>query len=377
MNMGQDRQMQMIGGNGGNQFRQYAGQNAGNLNGYNAVQNVGNQVIQNAVQNVRNQSADPKIILLSDFEDDFEHLPYTVETPTSSRYVSIFLTSPQIRMAHDSMNQVVRQGTIVEKNANNKRKFENQPKDNRVPQKLPFKKPDVTRGYTIGSNENKDYAGNLPYCNKQEEHAEHLNLILELLTKEELYAKFSECDFWLSKITKPMTKLTQKNVKFDWSEKTAAAFQLLKQKLCSASILVLPEDEAIKEENFGTEDPCGMIKKLKRRSDGTLCLNVRSWIPCRETDSIEKLMRQYWKEVVLSPRYSIGYKYSLPIHRLMVKVKEPSKLDMLRAYVIDLGKGWDRHLPLAEVGDAQLTGLEIVHETTEKIIQIKKQFQPA
>nr|GEX55816.1 hypothetical protein [Tanacetum cinerariifolium] len=43
MNMGQDRQMQMVGGNGGNQFRQYAGQNAENLNGYNAVQNVGNQ----------------------------------------------------------------------------------------------------------------------------------------------------------------------------------------------------------------------------------------------------------------------------------------------------------------------------------------------
>nr|GEX84868.1 ribonuclease H-like domain-containing protein [Tanacetum cinerariifolium] len=37
MNMGQDRQMQMIGGNSGNQFRQYAGQNAGNLNGYNEV----------------------------------------------------------------------------------------------------------------------------------------------------------------------------------------------------------------------------------------------------------------------------------------------------------------------------------------------------
>nr|GFC95428.1 hypothetical protein [Tanacetum cinerariifolium] len=40
MNMGQDRQIQMIGGNGGNQFRQYAGKNARNLNGYNAVQNV-------------------------------------------------------------------------------------------------------------------------------------------------------------------------------------------------------------------------------------------------------------------------------------------------------------------------------------------------
>nr|GFC47958.1 hypothetical protein [Tanacetum cinerariifolium] len=43
MNMGQDRQMQMVRGNSGNQFRQYAGQNVGNLNGYNDVQNVRNQ----------------------------------------------------------------------------------------------------------------------------------------------------------------------------------------------------------------------------------------------------------------------------------------------------------------------------------------------
>ncbi|GJT11414.1 hypothetical protein Tco_0858456 [Tanacetum coccineum] len=43
--------MQMVGGNGGNQFRQYTRQNVGNLNGYNAVQNFRNQVIQNAVQN--------------------------------------------------------------------------------------------------------------------------------------------------------------------------------------------------------------------------------------------------------------------------------------------------------------------------------------
>nr|GFC07838.1 hypothetical protein [Tanacetum cinerariifolium] len=57
MNIGQDRQMQMVGGNGGNQFRQYAGQNAWNLNGYNAVQNVGNQVDQNPrVQNIGNQN---------------------------------------------------------------------------------------------------------------------------------------------------------------------------------------------------------------------------------------------------------------------------------------------------------------------------------
>nr|GEY12420.1 hypothetical protein [Tanacetum cinerariifolium] len=54
MNMGQDSQMQMVGGNGRNQFRQYAGQNAGNPAGYNDV--IGNQVIQNAVQNPRVQN---------------------------------------------------------------------------------------------------------------------------------------------------------------------------------------------------------------------------------------------------------------------------------------------------------------------------------
>nr|GEV03446.1 hypothetical protein [Tanacetum cinerariifolium] len=43
MNMGQDRQMQMVGGNSENQFIQYAGQNVGNLNGYNAVENVKNE----------------------------------------------------------------------------------------------------------------------------------------------------------------------------------------------------------------------------------------------------------------------------------------------------------------------------------------------
>ncbi|GJR66238.1 putative reverse transcriptase domain-containing protein [Tanacetum coccineum] len=83
--------------------------------------------------------------------------------------------------------------------------------------------------------------------------------------------------------------------------------------------------------------------------------------------------------------------------------------DMLRACVIDFGNGWERLLPLiefsynnsyhisikaapfealygrkcrslvcwAEVGDAQLTGPEIIHETTEKIIQIKQRIQAA
>nr|GEV43962.1 putative reverse transcriptase domain-containing protein [Tanacetum cinerariifolium] len=129
----------------------------------------------------------------------------------------------------------------------------------------------------------------------EKEHEEHLRQILELLKKEELYAKFSKCEFWIPKvqflghvidsqgihvdpakiesvkdwaspkspmeihqflglagyyrrfiegflkIAKPMTKLTQKKVKFEWDDKQEAAFQLLKQKLCSAPILALPE----------------------------------------------------------------------------------------------------------------------------------------
>nr|GFC16941.1 hypothetical protein [Tanacetum cinerariifolium] len=45
----------------------------------------------------------------------------------------------------------------------------------------------------------------------------------------------------LSKIAKTMTKLTQKKIKFEWGDKQEAAFQLLKQKLCSVPILALPE----------------------------------------------------------------------------------------------------------------------------------------
>ncbi|GKA55498.1 putative reverse transcriptase domain-containing protein [Tanacetum coccineum] len=89
----------------------------------------------------------------------------------------------------------------------------------------------------------------LIYSKNKKEHEEHLKAILELLRKEELYAKFSKCEFWIpkrfiegfSKIAKPMTKFTQKKVAFEWGDKQEAAFQTLKNKLCSAPILALPQ----------------------------------------------------------------------------------------------------------------------------------------
>nr|GEU86532.1 putative reverse transcriptase domain-containing protein [Tanacetum cinerariifolium] len=130
----------------------------------------------------------------------------------------------------------------------------------------------------------------------QEEHEVHLKLVLELLRKEKLYVKFSKCEFWLqevhflghvvnqsgiysdpskieavknwkaptmpsevrsflglagyyrcfianfSKIDKPLTSLTQKNQKYEWGEKEEEAFQTLKNNLCDAPILSLPDE---------------------------------------------------------------------------------------------------------------------------------------
>ncbi|GJU70393.1 putative reverse transcriptase domain-containing protein [Tanacetum coccineum] len=135
----------------------------------------------------------------------------------------------------------------------------------------------------------------LIYSHNKEEHANHLRIILELLKKEKLYAKFSKCDFWIRivqflghlidsqglhvglteikavknwaspttptekrqflrlvgyyrrfikdflKIAKSLTELTQKNKKYIWAKDQESAFQLLKQKLCEAQILALLE----------------------------------------------------------------------------------------------------------------------------------------
>ncbi|GJR53129.1 putative reverse transcriptase domain-containing protein [Tanacetum coccineum] len=134
----------------------------------------------------------------------------------------------------------------------------------------------------------------LMYLKSKKEHEVHLRLVLELIKKEKLYAKFSKCEFRLqevhflshvvnqngihvdpskikaeknwkspttpseirsflglasyyrrfianfSKIAKPLTLLTQKNKKYEWSMEQEEAFQTLKNNLCDAPILSLP-----------------------------------------------------------------------------------------------------------------------------------------
>ncbi|GJT91365.1 putative reverse transcriptase domain-containing protein [Tanacetum coccineum] len=160
------------------------------------------------------------------------------------------------------------------------------------------------------------------------------------------------------------------------------------------------------------------------------------FLPMKETDSMEKLTRQYLKDVVSRHGVSVSIisdrdsKFTSHFWQSLNKALG-TQLDMsmayhpqtdgqsertiqtleemLRACLIDFGKGWDRHIPLvkfsynnsyhtsikaapfealygqkcrspicwAEVGDTQLTRPEIIHETTEKIIQIKKRIQVA
>ncbi|WVZ97998.1 hypothetical protein U9M48_043491 [Paspalum notatum var. saurae] len=129
----------------------------------------------------------------------------------------------------------------------------------------------------------------------EKEHEEHLRIVLSRLREHKLYAKFSKCAFWLkevaflghilsakgvavdpskvedvlnwkqpqtvteirsflglagysrrfikdlSRISKPMTALTQKNAKFAWSQKCEEAFGMLKKLLTSAPVLAQPD----------------------------------------------------------------------------------------------------------------------------------------
>ncbi|GJS91120.1 putative reverse transcriptase domain-containing protein [Tanacetum coccineum] len=156
--------------------------------------------------------------------------------------------------------------------------------------------------------------------------------------------------------------------------------------------------------------------------------------PTRETDSMETLTRLYIKEIVsrhgvpisiisdrdshFTSRFWQSLQKALGTQLDMSTAYHPETdgqsertiqtlEDMLRAYVIDFGKGWEKHLPLvefsynnsyhasikatpfealygrkcrspvcwAEVVYVQLTGPEIIHETTKKIVKIRQRLQ--
>nr|GEV85332.1 reverse transcriptase domain-containing protein [Tanacetum cinerariifolium] len=297
----------------------------------------------------------------------------------------------------------------------------------------------------------------LIYSKNKKEHEVHLKLILKLLKKEEL--RFIE---GFSKIAKSMTKLTQKNMKFDWGEKEEVAFQLIKQKLCSAPILALPKGSEnfivycdashkglgavlmqnekviayasrqlkIHEKNYTTHDlelraVVFALNIWRHYLYGTRCIVftdhkslqyilVQKELNMRQRCLLE-LLSDYDCDIHYHPRkenvvadalsrkersrplrvralvMKIGLNLPKEILEAQTEALKPENLSaedvegMLRK---DLSKEKlepraDETLCLnnrtwwAEVGDDHLIGPEIIHETTEKIIQIKSRIQAA
>nr|GFA08865.1 putative reverse transcriptase domain-containing protein [Tanacetum cinerariifolium] len=130
----------------------------------------------------------------------------------------------------------------------------------------------------------------------KEEHKVHLWLVLELLKKEKLYAKFSKCEFWLQEvyflghvvnqngIHVDPSEIEVKNKKYEWGIEQEEAFQILKSNFCDALILSLPDrvedfvSEAFKQENVLAERLHGLDQHMERKEYESLYFIDRIWV---------------------------------------------------------------------------------------------------
>ncbi|GJX16289.1 putative reverse transcriptase domain-containing protein [Tanacetum coccineum] len=111
----------------------------------------------------------------------------------------------------------------------------------------------------------------LIYSNTREEHVEYLRLVLGLLKKEKLYAKFSKCEFWLRKVQFLGHVINGNGIHVDLSkieagEQQELAFQTLKDKLCNAHVLALldgPEDFVVYCDASGIGLGCVLMQRGK------------------------------------------------------------------------------------------------------------------
>nr|GEX03869.1 hypothetical protein [Tanacetum cinerariifolium] len=116
----------------------------------------------------------------------------------------------------------------------------------------------------------------LIYSKTQKENVDHFRLVLELLRKEKLYAKFSKCEFWLREVqflrhvidsngihVNP-SKIEAKCKTFDWGEEQELTFETLKDKLCNVPVLALlngPKDFVVYYDASGLGLGCVLMQR--------------------------------------------------------------------------------------------------------------------
>ncbi|GJW77609.1 putative reverse transcriptase domain-containing protein, partial [Tanacetum coccineum] len=138
-----------------------------------------------------------------------------------------------------------------------------------------------------------------------------------------------------------------------------------------------PNMKAIIAEYVGKCLTCSRVKAECQKPSGLL---IQPEIPTWKWERITMdSLQSYPKHQVDMTQFGSLHEYDISSETEWIKSERTiqNTRRQLRACVIDFEKGWERHLPLAEVGDVQLTGPEIIHETTEKIVQIRQRLQAA
>nr|GEX35349.1 hypothetical protein [Tanacetum cinerariifolium] len=217
----------------------------------------------------------------------------------------------------------------------------------------------------------------LIYSKNRKEHEGHLKLILKLLKEEELYAKFSKCEFWLSKqklCSAPILALPEGSENFvvycDASHKGLGAVLMQKEKVIAYASCQLK----VHEKNYTTHDleldaVVFALKMWRHYLYGTKCVVFTNHKSLQHIlDQKELNMRQRrWLDLLSDYDCEIRYhpgKANVVADALRTRLDMSTAYhpeidgqsertiqtleDMLRACVLDFGKGWDKHLPLVE-----------------------------
>ncbi|GJY44415.1 putative reverse transcriptase domain-containing protein [Tanacetum coccineum] len=150
-----------------------------------------------------------------------------------------------------------------------------------------------------------------------------------------------------------------------------------------SGLLVQPEIPQWKWENITMDFVTKLLKTATRQDTIWVIVDRLTksayFLPMKETDSMEKLTRQYLKEVVSRHEVPVFWKRLGQTPTIGRVLYNNNYHTSIKAAPFEALYGRKCRSPIcwAEVGDSQLTGPEIIRETTEKIIQIKGRLQAA